>query len=122
MKNLTHGRGADVIYDGLGREAAAENLEALAFTGHWVCFGQASGPLETLPDLGAKSGTLSRPVLFHYTAERAVLQEIAGNVFKALRDQTIRVELRHRYPLAAAAEAHRELEARRTTGSVVLLP
>ncbi len=111
VKNLTHGRGAEVIYDGLGREAAAENLEALAVAGHWVCFGQASGPLEELPDLGSKSGTLSRPVLFHYTAERAVLQEIAGNVFKALRNQTIRVELRHRYPLAAAAEAHRELEA-----------
>jgi NADPH2:quinone reductase len=61
-------------------------------------------------------------VLFHYTAERATLQEIAENVFKALLNQTIRVELRHRYPLAAAAEAHRELEARRTTGSIVLLP
>jgi NADPH:quinone reductase-like Zn-dependent oxidoreductase len=122
VKNLTHGRGADVIYDGLGRDAAGENLEALAFTGHWVSFGQASGSVEALPDLGAKSGTLSRPVLFHYTADRAVLQTIAGNVFKALRDQTIRVELRHRYPLAAAADAHRELEARRTTGSVVLLP
>ncbi len=122
VKSLTHGRGADVIYDGLGREAAAENLEALAVTGHWICYGQASGPHDTLPDLGSKSGTLSRPVLFHYTAERAMLQEIAGNVFTALRDGTIRVELRHRYPLAAAAEAHRELEARRTTGSIVLLP
>jgi NADPH:quinone reductase-like Zn-dependent oxidoreductase len=122
VKSLTHGRGADVIYDGLGREAAGENLEALAFTGHWVSFGQASGPVETMPDLGAKSGTLSRPVLFHYTAERAALQEIAGKVFEALRDQTIRVEPRHRYPLAAAAEAHRALEARHTAGSVVLLP
>jgi len=122
VKNLTRGRGADVIYDGLGRDAAGENLDALAFTGHWVSFGQASGPVETLPDLGAKSGTLSRPVLFHYTAERAVLQEIAGKVFKALRDQTIRAELRHRYSLAAAADAHRALEARQTIGSVILLP
>ncbi|MSQ49526.1 MAG: hypothetical protein EXR30_03955 [Betaproteobacteria bacterium] len=122
VKNLTNGRGAEVIYDGLGREAAAENLEALAFTGHWVCYGQASGPHHAQPDLSSKSGTLSRPVLFHYTAERAVLQEIAGHVFKALREQTIRVELHHRYPLAAAAEAHRDLEARRTSGSIVLLP
>jgi NADPH:quinone reductase-like Zn-dependent oxidoreductase len=122
VKNLTNGRGADVIYDGLGREAAAENLEALALRGHWVSFGQASGPLEALPDLSSKSGTLSRPVLFHFTAQRAVLQEIAGNVFKALRERTIRVELHRRYPLAAAAEAHRELEARRTTGPIVLLP
>ena len=122
VKSLTNGRGADVIYDGLGRDAAAENLEALALTGHWACYGQASGPFDKLPDLSAKSGTLSRPVLFHYTAERATLQEIAGNVFRALRERTIRVELRHRFPLSAAAEAHRELEARRTTGSIVLLP
>ena len=91
-------------------------------TGHWACYGQASGPFDKLPDLSGKSGVLSRPVLFHYTAERSTLQEIAGNVFRALRERTIRVELRHRFPLSAAAEAHRELEARRTTGSIVLLP
>ena len=122
VKNLTSASGADVIYDGLGREAAAENLEALAVTGHWVCYGQASGPHEALPDLGSKSGTLSRPVLFHYTADRSVLAEMAQRTFAALRAGTIRVEIRHRYPLAAAAEAHRDLEARRTTGSLVLLP
>ena len=121
VKNLTGGRGADVIYDGLGREAAAENLEALAMTGHWVCYGQASGPHDALPDLGSKSGTLSRPVLFHYTADRAVLNEMAQRTFAALRAGKLRIEVRHRYPLAAAAEAHRDLEARRTTGSIVLL-
>ncbi len=122
VKNLTAGRGADVIYDGLGREASAENFEALAVTGHWASYGQASGAHDTPPDLGAKSGTLSRPVLFHYTAERAQLNEIAGNLFTALKQGTLRVALNHRYPLAAAAEAHRDLEARRTTGSIVLLP
>jgi NADPH2:quinone reductase len=122
VKNLTNGRGADVIYDGLGREAAAENLEALAFTGHWASYGQASGPHDALPDLGAKSGSLSRPVLFHYTAERAQLNEIAGNLFAALRNKTLRVTVNHRYPLGAAAEAHRDLEARRTTGALLLLP
>ena len=122
VKDLTGGRGAQVIYDGLGREAAAENLDALADTGHWVSYGQASGPHEAMPDLGAKSGTLSRPVLFHYTAERSLLNEIAGKTFQALRNGTLRVEVRHRYPLSAAAEAHRDLEARRTTGSIVLLP
>ena len=59
-------------------------------------------------------------MLFHYTAEH--LQEMAGNVFSALREGTIRVEVRHRYPLAAAADAHRDLEARRTSGQIVLLP
>jgi NADPH2:quinone reductase len=61
-------------------------------------------------------------VLFHYTAERALLNEIAGNVFRALREGTLRTEIRHRYPLAAAAEAHRALEARQTTGPILLLP
>jgi NADPH:quinone reductase-like Zn-dependent oxidoreductase len=120
VKRASGGRGADVIYDGLGREAAKENLEALAMRGHWVSYGQASGAHDSFPDLTAKSGTLSRPVLFHYTAEH--LQEMAGNVFSALRDGTIRVDVRHRYPLAAAADAHRDLEARRTSGQIVLLP
>jgi NADPH:quinone reductase len=111
---------ADVIYDGLGKEAARENDEALALRGHWVSYGQASGAHDTFPDLTGKSGTLSRPVLFHYTAEH--LQEMAGRVFGAMRDGTIQVEVRHRYPLAAAADAHRDLEARRTSGQIVLLP
>ena len=119
-RQYTAGRGADVIYDGLGREAAKENLDALALRGHWVSYGQASGAHDSFPDLTAKSGTLSRPVLFHYTAEH--LREMAGNVFDALRNGLLRVEVRHRYPLAAAADAHRDLEARRTTGSVLLLP
>ena len=113
-------RKADVIYDGLGREAAKENYEALALRGHWVSYGQASGAHDSFPDLTAKSGTLSRPVLFHYTADH--LQEMAGNVFDAVRRGVIRVDIRHRYPLAAAADAHRDLEARRTSGQVVLLP
>ncbi len=111
---------ADVIYDGLGQAAAKENFEALALRGHWVSYGQASGAHDSFPDLTAKSGTLSRPVLFHYTA--AHLQEMAGRVFAALRDGVLRTDIRHRYPLAAAADAHRDLEARRTTGQIILLP
>jgi NADPH2:quinone reductase len=123
-RQISGGRGVDVIYDGLGRDAAKENLEALAFTGHWISYGQASGPLDPVPGetLSAKSITMTRPVLFHYTAERAQLNQIAGRMFEALRQGTITVDLKHRYPLGAAAEAHRDLEARRTTGSIVLLP
>jgi NADPH:quinone reductase-like Zn-dependent oxidoreductase len=117
-KQLTGGRGADVIYDGLGAEAAVENLAALAMRGHWVSYGAATGPLESI-DLGEKSGTLSRPVLFHYTAD--YLQQMAGRVFAALRDGILRAHATHRYPLGAAADAHRDLEARRTTGQIVLL-
>jgi NADPH:quinone reductase len=118
-KRASSGRGADVIYDGLGRDAAAENLAALAMRGHWVSYGHATGPLEP-PNLSAKSGTLSQPVLFHYTDDH--LQPMAGRVFAALRDGILRPDVRHRYPLGAAADAHRDLEARRTSGQIVLLP
>ncbi|HEX2449579.1 MAG TPA: quinone oxidoreductase, partial [Gemmatimonadales bacterium] len=117
-KQFTGGRGADVIYDGLGREAAAENLAALARRGHWVSYGHATGALEPM-NLTEKSGTFSQPVLFHYTEDS--LHQIAGHVFAALRDGILTPHIRHRYLLAAAADAHRDLEARRTTGQVVLL-
>jgi NADPH:quinone reductase-like Zn-dependent oxidoreductase len=117
-KQLTGGRGADLIYDGLGREAAPENLAALATRGHWVSYGQATGPLDPV-NLSEKSGTFSQPVLFHYTAE--YLHQMAGHVFAALRDGVLKPDVRRRYPLAAAADAHRDLEARRTTGQIVLL-
>jgi len=118
-KEWSGGRGADVIYDGLGREAAAENLAALATRGHWVGYGHATGPLDPV-SLGEKSGTFSQPVLFHYTAD--YLQQMAGRVFAALREGALKPDVRRRYPLAAAADAHRDLEARRTTGQIVLLP
>ena len=124
LKAATGDRGADVIYDGLGQAAMDENLEALSLCGHWVSYGQASGQLPPIaPEaLAAKSVTLSRPVLFHYTADRPKLNEIAQQTFEALRAGVIRVEVRHRYPLAAAAEAHRDLEGRRTSGPLLLLP
>jgi NADPH2:quinone reductase len=118
------GRGVDVIYDGLGEAAARENLEALALCGHWVCYGHASGPIERLrvEELGAKSVTFSSPVLFHHTADRAVLTDMASRTFEALRRGTIRLDIRHRYPLTAAAQAHRDLESRTTIGPLILLP
>ena len=123
VRTASAGRGADVIFDGLGVAAWRENLEALALTGHWVSYGQASGPLAEVPAeaLSAKSATLTRPVLFHFTAERARLMEMANRVFAAVADGTLRLDIRHRYPLAAAAQAHRDLEARRTSGQIVLL-
>jgi NADPH:quinone reductase-like Zn-dependent oxidoreductase len=124
VRDATGGLGADVVYDGLGRLAAEENLDALATCGHWVSHGQATGPLDPIAAerLTARSATLSRPVLFHHTARRPALLEMAGRVFAALREGTLRVDVRHRYALAGAADAHRDLEARRTAGPLVLVP
>ena len=120
----TGGQGAAVIYDGLGRAARDENLAALGLCGHWVSYGQASGPHDSVPidALSGKSGSFSRPVLFHYTATPDALREIAGNVFDAFRRGILRLEITHRYPLASAAQAHRDLESRKTTGPLLLLP
>jgi NADPH:quinone reductase-like Zn-dependent oxidoreductase len=120
----TAGRGVDVIYDGLGGTAHDENLRALAPLGHWILHGQAGTPHAAIApaQLGAKSATLSYPVLFHYAASRERFESMAANTFDALRKGLIRPRIEHRYPLSAAADAHRDLEARRTTGQMLLLP
>jgi NADPH:quinone reductase len=124
VKEITQGQGADIIYDGLGQQAFNENLEALAMCGHWVSFGQASGAQNLIPPelLSSKSVTLSRPVLFHYTAQREKLNAIAARTFDAVKQGILKVPIHHRYPLSAAAQAHADLEARATTGAVILLP
>jgi len=123
-RELTGGRGPNVVYDGVGKDTLAGSLEALATRGHLVSYGQSSGAPEPPPlaALSAKSATFSRPVLFHYTAEPAVLREMAGNVFELVTRRVLRVEIGQRYPLAEAARAHRDLEARRTIGASVLMP
>jgi NADPH2:quinone reductase len=123
VKTATKGRGVDVVFDGLGRAAAAENYEALAMTGHWISYGQATGPLPPLEAglQAAKSLRLSRPVLFHYTADPSRLRQMAESVFAMVARGVLRVAIQHRFPLAAAAAAHQALEARSTSGPIVLL-
>jgi len=115
--------GADVVIDGLGAAAQAENLAALARCGHWISLGQASGPLAAIdPDtLVAKSLTFSRPVVFDFVATPAALQERADRLWAALADGTLRPPLIERHALGAAAQAHERLESRRSTGSLVLV-
>jgi NADPH:quinone reductase len=124
VKEITQGEGADIIYDGLGQQAFDENFEALAMCGHWVSFGQASGAQHPIPAerLSSKSVTLSRPVLFHYTAQREKLNTIAARTFDAVKQGFLKVPIHHRYPLSAAVQSHEDLEARATTGAVILLP
>jgi NADPH2:quinone reductase len=123
VRELTGGRGCRVVYDAVGAATFAGSLEALALCGHLVSYGQASGPIPAIDPaaLSAKSATLSRPVLFHYTADPADLRAIARNLFDAIRRGIVRASINQRYPLAEAATAHRELEARRTTGASLLM-
>ena len=123
-RRITNGRGANIVYDGIGKDTLARSLDALAAPGHLVSYGQASGSPEPPPlaTLSAKSTTFSRPVLFHYTADPTLLREMAGHVFALVTRGVLRVEIGNRYPLAEVARAHRELEARRTIGASVLLP
>jgi NADPH:quinone reductase-like Zn-dependent oxidoreductase len=124
VKGATGGHGADLIVDGLGERGAAQNLAALATFGHWVSVGQASGELRPLSphDLVAKSATFSRPVLFHYTADPRRLAEMAERLWSMLESGQVRPTIGARYPLEAAADAHRALESRATRGSQILLP
>ena len=120
----TGGKGADIVFDGLGKLAFEENLCSLALCSHWVSFGQASGPHDAvaLERLGSKSIALSRPVLFHYTADPDTLKHMAGNVFAALRAGVIQPHIGARFALADAAKAHEFLESRASTGAIILQP
>ena len=122
VKAATSGRGVDVVFDGLGRLAERENYELLASTGHWISYGHATGALPPLdPGLqSAKSLRLSRPVLFHYTDDPVRLRAMAASVFAMLECGVLKVTLRHRFPLSAAAAALNSLQSRQTMGSIVL--
>jgi NADPH:quinone reductase-like Zn-dependent oxidoreductase len=124
VKEITGGKGVRVVYDAVGKDTLAGSLDALALCGHLVSYGQASGAIGPVdPDaLAAKSVTFSRPVLFHYTADPADLRAISTSVFDMIERGALKVPINQRYPLAEAAQAHRDLEARRTTGTTILLP
>jgi NADPH2:quinone reductase len=119
---ITGGQGVDLIVDGLGEPARDENFRALASCGHWIVVGQAGGAWSPIDPawLAQKSVTLSRPVIFQFTSDATRRRQMSERVFGALADGTIKPQIT-RYVLSAAADAHRDLEARRTIGQVVLL-
>lgn len=124
VMRLTGGMGANVAYDAVGNDTFAGSLAALAVRGHLVSFGQASGPVGNW-DIGrfaSRSLTISRPNYAHYTDTPEKLAPHVARFFQALRQGVVRVEAPTRYDLANAADAHRDLESRRTTGALVLLP
>ncbi len=125
VKAITAGAGVDVVYDSVGQATFMRSLDCLKPMGTLVSFGQSSGPIAAFdPGLLAAKGSLflTRPSLFTYTAKRHDLLAHAADLFEAIRQGAVRVEINQRYPLAEAARAHQDLENRRTFGQSVLLP
>jgi NADPH2:quinone reductase len=124
-KEITGGKGVEVVYDSVGQATFMKSLDCLKPLGILVSFGQSSGKVAPL-DVGLLSlkGSLflTRPTLMTYTAKREDLLAHANDLFKVVQSGAVKVEVRQTYPLAEAAQAHRDLEARKTTGSSVLLP
>jgi NADPH2:quinone reductase len=125
VRAISKGRGLPVVYDSVGKDTYLGSLDCLAPRGLLVLYGNASGPVPPF-DVGilAAKGSLyvTRPTLMTYTASRADLQASARALFRVVGTGKVKVTINQRYKLADAAQAHRDLEGRRTTGSTVLLP
>lgn len=124
VAEITGGEGVPVVYDGVGQATFEGSLASLALRGHLVSFGQSSGTIEafSIARLGTKSLTVTRPTLGHYARTRDELLEISGHVFKALSENAITSNVSQTYALKDAAQAHRDLEGRATTGASLLIP
>ena len=122
VKDFTKGIGANVIYDGVGKDTFDEGLKALSRRGIFAVFGAASGQVAPIEIMKISAGSifLTRPTLADYVTERSELLWRANEVFEAFRRGIMQVAIGGRYPLADAASAHRELESRRTTGKLIL--
>lgn len=125
VKELTDGKGVHVVYDGVGKDTFLPSLDCLRPRGMMVTFGNASGPAPEIPPLLlSQKGSLflTRPTLFHYIASRADLELSASALFDAVGRGMVKIQIGHRYPLQETAQAHRDLQARKTTGATILVP
>lgn len=125
VKRLTDGRGVQVVYDSVGKTTFEKGLDCLAPRGYMVLYGQSSGPVPALdPNTLNTKGSLflTRPSLFHHVSTREELLQRAGEVLGWIAAGKLRLRIGATFPLAEAAEAHRQLEGRQTTGKVLLLP
>jgi len=123
VERITGGKKLPVVYDSVGRETFLKSLDCLATRGLMVSFGNASGPPDPIaPGLLSQKGSLflTRPTLFHYIAARADLESAAGELFDMVASGKVKVEIKQRFALKHATEAHRALEARQTSGSTIL--
>ncbi|HET8534236.1 MAG TPA: zinc-binding dehydrogenase, partial [Sphingomicrobium sp.] len=122
VDKLTAGQKLPVVYDSIGRTTFMKSLDCLRSRGLMVSFGNASGPVDPFsPLVLSQKGSLflTRPTLFNYVATRPELEEAANDLFAVVRSGKVKIEVKQRYPLTEAAEAHRALEARETTGSTI---
>jgi NADPH:quinone reductase len=125
VRELTGGVGVDVVYDGVGKDTFDASIDSLRKTGMMVSYGNASGPVPPLsPLVLALKGSLflTRPTIFDYTGTTAQLDETAADLFDVISSGAVKIAAPRRYALADAAQAHRDLESRATTGSLVLIP
>ena len=125
VKRITGGKGLQVVYDSVGKDTWEGSLNCLAPRGLIALFGQSSGPIGQIDPqiLNAKGSLfLTRPSLFHYISTREELQQRAADLFGWIRDGKLKLRMEFDFPLKDAAEAHRALEGRKTTGKVLLIP
>jgi NADPH2:quinone reductase len=123
VQRITDGEKLPVVYDSVGRDTFMKSLDCLKTRGLMVSFGNASGPPPAIPpNLLAQKGSLylTRPTLFHYIATREQLEQSASELFDMVLSGKVKVEVQQRFALKDAAEAHRALQARKTTGSTIL--
>ncbi|CAN7403638.1 quinone oxidoreductase [Pararhizobium sp. LjRoot235] len=125
VKEITNGRGVDVVYDSVGRDTFPASLDCIKPRGLWVSFGNSSGPVEGV-NIGilAQKGSLfaTRPTLFSYVATRSALEACANSLFDVVQSNKVRININQTYALADASQAHADLEARKTSGTTLLIP
>ena len=125
VRDITNGEGVAVVYDGVGKDTFTGSLDSLRPMGMMVSYGNASGPVPPvdLIQLSQKGSLfITRPTLMTYTARRVDLVALGAELFDRVTSGQVRIEVNQRYALRDAAQAHRDLEARKTTGSTILLP
>ncbi len=125
VREITNGAGVPVVYDSIGRDTFTGSLDCLAPLGLFVSFGNASGPLPPIDSsefAGRGSLFFTRPTLFTYMAKRADYEAMSAELFDVLASGKVKTSINQRYALAEVARAHEDLEARKTTGSTVLMP
>ncbi|WP_261502853.1 quinone oxidoreductase family protein [Burkholderia multivorans] len=125
VKETTNGADVPVVYDSIGKDTYIGSLDCLAPLGYFVSFGNASGPLPPIDSKEFSSrGSLffTRPTLFSYIAKRADLESAAAELFDVILSGKVKTSINQRYPLAEVGRAHADLEARKTTGSTILVP